>query len=117
MKRAIYTKVEQFLRDDEFIRYVMDCEPDKESYWASYLTAAPEIRTAYLKAYDILMHLDDCDLLTPEQAATLKQRVMHTLRSIAIATPHSAQRSENATPHSDQWSENATPHSDQWSEN
>jgi hypothetical protein len=83
VKRTIYTKVEQFLRDDEFIRYVMDCEPDKESYWASYLTAAPEIRTAYLKAYDILMHLDDCDLLTPEETATLKQRVMHTLRTIA----------------------------------
>ena len=82
VKRTIYTKVEQFLRDDEFIRYVMDCEPDKESYWASYLTAVPEIRTAYLKAYDIL-HLDDCDLLTPEETATLKQRVMHTLHTIA----------------------------------
>ena len=32
MKRAIYTKVEQFLRDDDFIRYVMDCAPDRESY-------------------------------------------------------------------------------------
>ena len=72
-----------FLTDDDFIRYVMDCEPDKESYWASYLTAVPEIRTAYLKAYDILMHLDDCDLLTPEETATLKQRVMHTLHTIA----------------------------------
>jgi hypothetical protein len=29
------------------------------------------------------MHLDDCDLLTPEETATLKQRVMHTLRTIA----------------------------------
>ena len=83
VKRTIYTKVEQFLRDDEFIRYVMDCEPDKESYWASYLIAAPQIRAAYLKADDILMHLDDCDLLTPEETATLKQRVMHTLRTIA----------------------------------
>ena len=83
VKRTIYTKVEQFLRDDEFIRYVMDREPDKESYWASYLTAAPQIRAAYLKAYDILMHLDDCDLLTSEETATLKQRVMHTLRTIA----------------------------------
>ena len=25
MKRTIYTRVEQFLRDDDFIRYVMDC--------------------------------------------------------------------------------------------
>ena len=81
MKRAIYTKVEQFLTDDDFIRYVMDCVPDKESYWTSYLSAAPQIRSAYLKAYDILMHLDDCDLLTPEQAERLKQRIFNTLHT------------------------------------
>lgn len=80
MKRAIYTKVEQFLRDDEFICYVLDCAPDRDSYWASYLSAAPPVRSAYLKAYDILMHLDDCDLLTPEQAAQLKQRILNTIR-------------------------------------
>jgi hypothetical protein len=78
-KRVIYTKVEQFLRDDDFIRYVMDCVPDKESYWASYLSASPQIRSAYLKAYDILIHLDDCDLLTPEQTERLKQRIFNTL--------------------------------------
>ena len=81
MKRAIYTKVEQFLTDDDFIRYVMDCVPDKESYWASYLSAAPQIRSAYLKAYDILMHLDECDLLTPEQTERLKQRIFNTLHT------------------------------------
>lgn len=82
MKREIYTKVEQFLRDDDFIRYVMDSLPDKDSYWASYLSEAPEIRTAYLKAYDILIHLDDCDLLTPEQAERLKQRIFQTLHPV-----------------------------------
>ena len=81
MKRAIYTTVEQFLTDDDFIRYVMDCVPDKESYWTSYLSAAPQIRSAYLKAYDILLHLDDCDLLTPEQTERLKQRIFNTLHT------------------------------------
>ena len=79
VKREIYTKVEQFLRDDDFIRYVLDATPDKESYWASYLSAAPQIRAVYLKAYDILQHLDDCDLLTPEQAEALKQRIFQSL--------------------------------------
>ena len=82
VKGEIYTKVEQFLLDDDFIRYVMDCVPDKDSYWVSYLSAAPQIRAAYLKAYDILMHLDDCELLTPEQSERLKQRVLHSLRTI-----------------------------------
>ena len=68
MKRAIYTKVEQFLRDDDFIRY-------------AYLSAAPPIRSAYLKAYDILLHLDECDLLTPEQTERLKQRIFNTLHT------------------------------------
>ena len=81
VKREIYTKVEQFLLDDDFIRYVMDCVPDKDSYWVSYLSAAPQIRAAYLKAYDILMHLDNCELLTPEQSERLKQRVLHSLRT------------------------------------
>lgn len=81
VKREIYTQVEQFLRDDDFIRYVMDCVSDRESYWTTYLTAAPRIRAAYLKAYDILKHLDDCDLLTPEEAEALKRRICHSLRS------------------------------------
>ena len=79
VKRQIYTKVEQFLRDDDFIRYVMDCSPDDESYWTSYLSAAPQVRSAYLKAYDILVHLDDCELLTPEQTEELKKRIFNTL--------------------------------------
>jgi hypothetical protein len=83
VKRAIYTQVEQFLLDDDFISYVMDRTPDNESYWASYLSAAPQIRAAYLKAYDILTHLDDCELLTPEQAESLKQRIFKTLHLTA----------------------------------
>ncbi len=83
VKREFYTTVEQFLRDDDFIRYVMDCMPDKDSYWASYLSASPQIRTAYLKAYDILVHLDDSNQLTSEQTERLKQRIFNTLHAVA----------------------------------
>lgn len=81
MKQTIYTKVNDFLRDDDFIRYVLDACTDKESYWASYLNAAPKIRSAYLKAYHILTHLDDCDLLSPEEVACLKERISHSLHN------------------------------------
>ena len=80
VKREIYTRVEQFLRDDDFIRYALDSVPDRECYGLSYLTAAPPIRAAYLKAYDILTHLDDCEQLTPDEVATLKQRIMNSTR-------------------------------------
>jgi hypothetical protein len=83
VKRTIYSKVDEFLCDDDFIRFVLDANPDKEAYWTSYLTAAPQIRSAYLKALDILTHLDDCDVLTPEQVARLKQRVMNTVHQHA----------------------------------
>ena len=79
MKRTIYTKVDDFLLDDDFIRYALDACSDKDSYWASYLSASPQIRSAYLKAYHILTHLDDCDMLSPNEIARLKQRVMHTI--------------------------------------
>jgi len=82
VKQTIYTKIDEFLRDDDFIRYALDASPDSESYWASYLTAAPTVRSAYLKAYDILTHLDDCDLLPPDQVAHLKQRVMRTIHMV-----------------------------------
>ncbi|MBQ7511900.1 MAG: hypothetical protein IJU11_04060 [Prevotella sp.] len=80
MKQQIYTRVEEFLRDDDFIRYAMDACPDKDSYWATYLTAAPRIRSAYLKAYDILTHLDDCDLLSPDEVVRLKRRILFSIR-------------------------------------
>jgi len=38
-KTTIHTRVEDFLCDDDFIRYVMDAAPDSHSYWAAYLTA------------------------------------------------------------------------------
>ena len=80
MKRTFYTKVDDFLLDEDFIRYAMDACPDKDSYWASYLNASPSVRRAYLKAFDILTHLHDCELLAPSEVARLKERVMHTIR-------------------------------------
>ena len=78
-----YTTVEQFLRDDDFIRFVMDCATDDSSRWSAYLHAAPQVRSAYLKAYDILLHLDDCRQLSAEQVAWLKHRVFVSLHPIA----------------------------------
>ncbi len=85
MKQTRYTTVEQFLRDDDFIRYVMDCTSDGDSLWAGYLNAEPRTRTAYLKAYDILLHLDECENLSPEQVARLKHRVLMTTRMAGLA--------------------------------
>ncbi len=79
MKQTTYTKVDEFLRDDDFIRYVLDACSDKASYWESYLDAAPNIRSAYLKACHILNHLDECDLLSSQEIDRLKKRIMASI--------------------------------------
>lgn len=82
MKQIIYTTVDDFLCDDDFIRFALDACPDKANYWASYQHAAPSVRSAYQQAYDILTHLDDCDRLSPDEVKRLRRRI---LRTIAMA--------------------------------
>jgi len=74
------TTVEDFLRSDDFIRYTLDCESDKTGRWSHYLNGTPAIRDAFLKATDILLHLDDCSSLTKEQVMQLKRRITHSLQ-------------------------------------
>lgn len=72
--------VDDFLCNDDFIRYTLDCEPDQCGRWAQYLNASPAIRDAFLKATDILLHLDECSSLTKEQVMQLKRRITRSLR-------------------------------------
>ena len=73
-------RVEDFLCNDDFIRYTLDCESDKHPYWSQYLNASDDIRKAFLQATDILLHLDSCTLLTPEEILELKRRIRRSLR-------------------------------------
>lgn len=72
--------IEDFLCDDNFIRYTLDCESGQQGYWSQYLNASAAIRDAFLKATDILLHLDDCKSLTPEEVRQLKLRIRRSLR-------------------------------------
>lgn len=74
-----YTTVDDFLRSDDFIRYTLDCEADPFGRWSQYLNASPAIREAFLRASDILLHLDECSSLSKEQVMQLKHRITHTL--------------------------------------
>jgi hypothetical protein len=79
-KMTNLTTVEDFLRDDDFIRYTLDCETDRCGRWAQYLNASAQIRAAFLRATDILLHLDECSALTPKQVQCLKQRIEYSLK-------------------------------------
>lgn len=71
--------VDDFLRNDDFIRYTLDCESDQGGRWSQYLNASPAIREAFIKASDILLHLDECSALTKEQVMQLKRRITRSL--------------------------------------
>ena len=79
MKTHILKTVDDFLKDDDFIRYTLDCEADVNGRWAAYLNATPDVRAAFLRATDILLHLDQYPQLTPEQRMRLKRRIDRTL--------------------------------------
>lgn len=79
MKQRLYTQVNDFLHDDDFIRYVLDRDTSMAQRWEAYLTARPAARHAFLTACDVLMHLDDCSLLTAEETGQLKKRIFLSL--------------------------------------
>lgn len=79
MKKHYYTQVDEFLCDDDFIRYVLDPDTSMVSRWETYITAPYRAHHAFLTACDILMHLDDSSLLSSEETARLKERIFLSL--------------------------------------
>jgi len=68
------------LCDDDFISYVLDRDTSTVSRWEAYIIAPYRAHHAFLTACDILMHLDDCSLLSSEEAGRLKERIFLSLR-------------------------------------
>lgn len=80
-KRNHYNKVEDFLRDDEFICYALEGNTDSVALWDSYANnPCNTIRCAFQKAVHILQNLDDCSLLSDEEVKALKVRIFKTLK-------------------------------------
>lgn len=81
-KKAHYTKVEDFLLDDDFIRYTFDNSAEGVSRWSVFTTAAHPAHQAFLHATNILLHLDDCKQLTESQVQRLKRRIFRSLNAV-----------------------------------
>lgn len=76
-----YHRIEDFLRDDDFIRYVIEGNTEHESRWEWYASnSCSSIRSAFTKAVHILQNLDNCNLLSEEEISLLKSRIFNTLR-------------------------------------
>lgn len=78
-----YNKVEDFLLDDDFIRYTFDKTAEGECRWADYLVVSHPAHSTFLRATNILLHLDECKLLTEAQVRRLRQRISRSLYAVA----------------------------------
>lgn len=80
-KRSHYYRVEDFLRDDNFIRFVLEDNAEGVGPWTDYANnPCQAVRCAFHKAVHILQNLDDCSLLSDEEVKALKLRILRTLK-------------------------------------
>ena len=82
-KKMPYNRVEDFLLDDDFIRYTFAKTAESERRWADYLVVSHPAHSTFLRATNILLHLDECKLLTESQVRRLKQRITRSLHAVA----------------------------------
>ena len=76
----MYNKVEDFLKDDDFIRYVLDAAPENTSVWEEFLRGHAELLEVFEEAKEILLASEDVtDTMSLSDKRELKQRIFTTL--------------------------------------
>lgn len=82
MRKTIYYKVDDYLRDDDFIRYAIDGCSENDQHWTECAeNQCQTIRNAFNKALHILQNLDNCTSLSEEEIEVLKSRIFRTLNN------------------------------------
>jgi hypothetical protein len=80
--RTHYTKVEDFLLDDDFIRYTFDHICESANVWTEYQYSNHPAHSAFLRATNILQHVDDNTYLSEAQSRRLKQRIYRSVHAV-----------------------------------
>ena len=76
----VYSKVEDFLMDDDFIKYVLDMSPESASRWESLLWRQSELFGIFEEAKSILLAPADIGIdMTQIENEGLKRRIFTTL--------------------------------------
>lgn len=79
--KKVYKRVEDFLKDDNFIRYVPDAAPEIPSCWKKFLGEHTELLTVFEEARSVLSASEETtELLSPPEKEELKQRIFMTLK-------------------------------------
>lgn len=76
----VYSKVEDFLMDDDFIKYVLDMSPELAFRWESLLRRQSELFGIYEEAKAVLLAPADVGIsMTQAENEDLKRRIFTTL--------------------------------------
>lgn len=78
--KKVYSKVEDFLKDDEFIKYVLDAAPKSASHWSELLKGRAELLKVFREARSVILELEEIEEeMTLMEKRKLKQRIFTTL--------------------------------------
>lgn len=78
--KKVYSKVEDFLKDDNFIKYVLNDAPEMAAHWSSLLQEHAELLKAFEEAKKVLLAVEGAmEVMTPSEEKELKQRIFTTL--------------------------------------
>lgn len=78
--KKVYSKVEDFLKDDEFIKYVLDAAPELASRWSELLKGHAELLKVFREARSVILDLEEIEEgMTLMEKRKLKQRIFTTL--------------------------------------
>ena len=74
----MYSKVEDFLKDDDFIKFVLDAAPETASRWSKFLGEHAELLEVFEEAKKVLLASEE--VITSLEKCELKQRIFITLK-------------------------------------
>lgn len=79
-RKVVYSKVEDFLKDDDFIKYVLGDAPETAARWEELIREHAELLEVLEEAKEVLLApVELMDVMEPSEEKELKHRIFATL--------------------------------------
>ena len=78
--KKVYSRVEDFLKDDGFIKHVLGAAPETAFHWRELLKEHTELLKVFEKAKKVLLASEEAmEVMAPSEEKELKHRIFTTL--------------------------------------